>query len=63
MTTLTPAEREALDTVTGAVVRTERRDVFKDGKPVLKANGKPRQELVVTTVVAAFDPRSDEVAS
>ena len=39
------------DTVTGAVVRTEQRDVLKDGEPVLKPNGKPRQELVVTIVV------------
>lgn len=39
------------DTVTGAVVRTEQRDVLKDGQPALKDNGKPRQELVVTIVV------------
>lgn len=38
------------DTVVGAVVRTVQRDVLKDGQPVLKDNGKPRQELVVTIV-------------
>lgn len=45
----------------GAVVRVEQRDVLKDGEKVLKANGKPRQELVVhclampsTTAVAGI---------
>ena len=37
-------------TFTGAVVRTIQRDVLKDSAPVLKANGKPRQKLVVTLV-------------
>lgn len=37
--------------LTGAVVRTTQRDVLKDGQPVLKDNGKPRQELVITIVV------------
>lgn len=31
----------------GAIVRFEQRNVLKDGEPVLKPNGKPRQELVV----------------
>jgi hypothetical protein len=35
---------------TGALVRFKPRDVMKDGEPVLKPNGKPRQELVVTMV-------------
>jgi hypothetical protein len=43
------------ETFVGAVVRAEQRDVTKtvDGvrKPVLKDNGKARQELVVTCVV------------
>lgn len=37
--------------VTAAVVRTQQRDVLKDGQPQMKDNGKPRQELVVTLIV------------
>lgn len=40
------------ETYKGLLVRTERRDMLKDGKPVLKDDGKPRQELVVTLVTA-----------
>jgi hypothetical protein len=43
----------------GAVVRTEQRDVLKDGKKVLKANGKPRQEMVVYCVAM---PKTTAVA-
>lgn len=35
----------------GAIVKVDQRNVLKDGQPVLKGNGKPRQELVVTAVV------------
>lgn len=39
------------ETFIGALVKApEARDILKDGKPVLKENGKPRQELVVTLV-------------
>jgi hypothetical protein len=39
------------ETFTGALVKTpEQRDILKDGQPVLKDNGKPRQELVITLV-------------
>ena len=38
------------ETFTGALVRFKQRDVMKDGEPVLKPNGNPRQELVVTLV-------------
>lgn len=34
----------------GALVTTQQRDVLKDGKPALKDDGKPRQELVLTLV-------------
>jgi hypothetical protein len=32
----------------GALVKTEQRDVIKDGAPKLKDNGRPQQELVLT---------------
>lgn len=38
------------ETFVGAVVRTEQRPVLKDGEQVLKPNGKPRMELVVTAL-------------
>jgi hypothetical protein len=34
----------------GALVKTQQRDVLKDGKPALKDDGKARQELVLTLV-------------
>lgn len=51
-TTRTPVlrRRQIGETFTGALVKHQQRDVLKDDKPVLKANGKPRQELVVTLV-------------
>lgn len=38
------------ETFIGAVVKTQQRDVLKDGSPALKDNGKPRQELVVHVI-------------
>lgn len=39
------------ETFIGAICKLpEQRDVLKDGQPVLKDNGKPRKELVVTMV-------------
>jgi hypothetical protein len=35
-------------TFVGALVKTEQRNVIKDGAPKLKDNGKPQQELVLT---------------
>ena len=57
-TTRTPVLRRKRigEEYVGALVRTTQRDVLKrddatgTDKPVLKANGKPRQELVVTLV-------------
>lgn len=40
------------ETYRGLLVRTERRDMLKDGKPLLRTDGRPRQELVVTLVTA-----------
>jgi len=34
----------------GALVDSHQRDILKDGKPVLKENGKARQELVISLV-------------
>jgi len=45
-------KRTALgQTLVGALVKTQQRDVLKDSQPVLKDNGKARQELVVTLLV------------
>ncbi len=38
------------ETFIGALVKFERRDIQRDGQPVLKDNGKPRQELVLHLV-------------
>jgi hypothetical protein len=39
------------ETFTGALCKApEQRDILKDGEPVLKPNGKPKQELVITLV-------------
>lgn len=38
-------------TFVGALVKTEQRDVMKDGAPKIKDNGKPQQELVLTLQV------------
>jgi hypothetical protein len=48
-TTGTPVvKRTAIgETFIGAIIKFERRDVLRDGQPVLKDNGKPRQELVL----------------
>ena len=35
----------------GAYIKHESRNVLKDGEPVMKPNGKPRNELVVHTLV------------
>lgn len=47
------------ESATIALVKFEQRDVLKDQngelRPVLKSNGKPRQELVVTGVVISTD--------
>jgi len=38
------------ETFNGALVRADQRDVLKDGEPILKPNGKRKQELVLTLV-------------
>lgn len=51
-TTGTPVvKRTAIgETFIGALIKFERRDIQRDGQPVLKDNGKPRQELVLHLV-------------
>lgn len=46
------------ETYVGAVVNMEQRDMLKEDKPVLKDNGKPRQELVVHLLTIGTDMRA-----
>ncbi len=46
------------ETFVGAVVNMEQRDMLKEDRPVLKENGKPRQELVVHLLTMGTDMRA-----